>query len=95
MTRITSQGRCVAHETKTDLETLVLQDLLDSNVLHRLGDTKLSRLEDDTKRAIPDDFAVGVFDFGLLSAHAVGREHGDDALGIIVECWEQVGQTGG
>jgi hypothetical protein len=45
---------------KTNLEAFVLQHLLDCNILPFLRGTDEFRLENDTKRAIADDLAVGV-----------------------------------
>ena len=42
----------------TDLETFVLEDLFDGDVLHALWDTEHLCLEDDTKGAIANDFAI-------------------------------------
>lgn len=86
--RVSGVGR-IQTRAMTDLEALVLQDLLDRNILQRLGNVQLPRLEYDTKRAIPNDFAVGILDLGLLSRDTIGREYRHDTLGVVIESWGQ------
>lgn len=68
---------------RTDLEPLVLQDLLDCNVVG--GDVFLEKfcLEDDTEGAIADDFAVGVNEVALVAGLAVRGNNLDDLAGIV------------
>lgn len=69
----------------TDLEPLVLEDLLDRNVVFAPAGACEAGLEDDTKGAISNDFAVGVRDVFLL-AIAVACDDLDD-LGRVVDGW--------
>ena len=71
---------------RADLEAFVLQDLLDGDVADGVGVLKELRLKDDTKRAIADDFAVGVDEITSVSGLAVGGDDLDD-LAWIVDGW--------
>ncbi len=42
------------------LETLVLENFLDSNILALFRDVEKLGGEDDAKGAVPDDFAIGI-----------------------------------
>ena len=68
---------------KTNLEALVLKDLLDGNILTILGPTDEPCLEDDTKRAISDDLAASVGDFFLVTRLAVGCDHSCNLVGVV------------
>lgn len=56
---------------RTDLESLVLQDLLDGNVSRGHVSLEELCLEDDAEGAIADDFAVCVDEITLVAALAV------------------------
>ena len=75
---------------ETDLEPLVLQDRLDRDIT--IGSiVKQPRLEHDTEGAVSDDFAVGIGDFSLVAALAVGGDNLDDFARIIDSCAKRGG----
>ena len=76
------QQRGVA-DGRTDLKAFVLQDFLDGNIANRVGILKELGLEDDTERAIADDFAVGVDEITGVSRFAVGGDDLDDPARIV------------
>ena len=61
----------------THLETLVLQHLLDGDVTISWI-VQQSRLEDDTKGTVSDDFAVGIGDLPLVAGLAIRGDDLDD-----------------
>lgn len=67
-------------ETAADLETLVLQHLLDRYLF--TGGDELG-LVDDTKGAISDDLVVGVGDISRRATLAVVGGDGGDPRGIV------------
>lgn len=74
----------------TDLESLVLKDLLDRNVVLASVGACEAGLEDNTKGAISNDFAVGVGDIFLL-AIAVACDDFDDFGGVVDGWWADKG----
>ena len=67
---------------KTDLEPLVLQDLLDRDIT--IGSiVKQPRLEHDTEGAVSDDFAVCVSEISLVACFTVGSHDLDDFTRIV------------
>jgi len=67
----------------TDLEALVLQDLLDSNILALLWRADDFCLKDDSKGAIADHLAVCVDEVSLVSGLAVGGNNFDDLVWVV------------
>jgi len=70
-------------EETTDLEALILEDLLDSNILFVLGHVEEAGSKYDAKGAIAYDFAVCVRDLLLVAGLAVGSDDLDYPRGVI------------
>lgn len=68
---------------KSDLEPLVLQNLLDCNIVAILRCSDKPGLEHDTKGTVADDFAVGVGDLSGLGRLAVGSNNFHDFVGVV------------
>jgi hypothetical protein len=67
----------------TDLEALVLENLLDSNLLFVLGHVEETGGKYDAKGAIANDLAVCVRDLLLFAGLAVGGDDLDYPRGVI------------
>ena len=76
----------VRDRQSTHLEPLVLQDLLDGDVTISWI-VQQSRLEDDTKGTVSDDFAVGIGDLPLVAGLAIRGDDLDDLARIIDSYW--------
>ena len=68
------------------LESLVLQDLLDGNILTIIRARDELCLEDDAEGAVSDDLAVGVGDVTELAGLSVGGLDLDDLAGVVDGC---------
>lgn len=69
------------------LETLILEDTLDSSILARWG--KLS-LEDDTERTIADNFALGILKLSGFASYSILDALTDDFCKGVSRCVESV-----
>ena len=76
----------------TDLEALILEDLLDCNILIVLGHVEEAGSKYDAKGAIANDFAVCVRDLLLLAGFAVGSDDLDYPRGVICR-WRNRGRN--
>ena len=70
-------------EERTDLEALILENLLDSNVLFVLGHVEETSGKYDAKGAIAYDFAVCVRDLLLVAGLSVGSDDLDYPCGVV------------
>jgi len=68
---------------RTHLETLVLKDLLDGNILGFLWLAYQFGLKNDAERAVSDDLAVCVGDLSLFVCFAIRGDDADDPMGVI------------
>ncbi len=66
-----------------DLETLVLQNLLDGDVLLVLGHGKELGLEDDAEGAVSGDLAVAVRELAGFAGLAIGGNDLDDLVRVV------------
>lgn len=73
-------------EKETCLEPLVLKYFLDSNITDGVRVFEELRLEDDTKGAVADDFAVGVDKITGVARLAIGGDNLDDLARIVDGC---------
>lgn len=70
----------------TNLEPLVLENLLDGNIVTRFRLRDELCLEDDTEGAISDDLTVGVGDVRVLASLSVGCDDFDDLPRVVDGC---------
>lgn len=68
--------------TPTDLKSLVLKHFFDRDIILGPGRACEPCLEYDTKRAISDDFAVGVGDL-FLFARPITGDYFDDLVWVV------------
>ena len=68
---------------RTHLETLVLKDLLDGNILRFLWLAYQLSLKNDAERAVPNDLAISVGDLSLFVCFAIRSDDTDDPMGVI------------
>lgn len=71
---------------KTDLEPLVLQDLLDGNIVTGFCLRDELCLEDDTEGAVSDDFAVCIGNVHCVARLSFGGDDFDDLPGVVDGC---------
>lgn len=70
-------------DPKTNLESFILQHLLNGNIFALLGRAYEFCLKNNTKRAIPDHFAVGIREVSCVTRFAVGCNNFDDLVWIV------------
>jgi hypothetical protein len=70
-------------DPKTNLESFILQHLLNGNVFALFGRAYEFCLKYNTKRAIPDHFAVGIREVFCFTRFAVGCNNFDNLVWIV------------
>lgn len=68
---------------KTNLESLILQHLLNGNVVTVLGRAYDFCLKNNTERAISNNFAVGISEVSGLARFTVGCNDFDELVWIV------------
>jgi hypothetical protein len=70
-------------DPKTNLESFILQHLLNGNVFALLGRAYEFCLKHNAKRAIPDHFAVGIREVFCFTRFTVGCNNFNDLVWIV------------
>jgi hypothetical protein len=73
-----NQGRC-----ETDLEALILENLLDGNLLFLLGHVEKASGKDDAKGAIAYDLAIGILNLLCLTRLSIASDDLDYFVWVV------------
>ena len=82
----TFEGHATPNLIVTHLESLILQDLLDGNIISVVVFGDKFGLKDDAKRAITDNFTVRVRDVTSVARLAIRGDDFDHLSGIVDGC---------